>query len=86
MTFLMYDCSPSGAQAGMYATDGDPGSNWTTTDQGSVYPAYGPSSSHPAVVIVGFGDASTQPLSKRTDAANFFFLITKDNSDPFYIP
>ena len=48
--------------------------------------AYGPSSAHPAVVVVGMGDGSTQSLSKRTDAANLFFLITKNNSDPFYIP
>jgi hypothetical protein len=85
-TFMMYDCSPSGADAGAYANDGDPGSTWTTTDQGSNYPQYGPSSSHPAVCVVGLGDASTQQLSKRTDAANFFFLITKANSDPFNIP
>ena len=50
------------------------------------YPAYGPSSAHPAVVIAGMGDGSVQALSKRTDAANFFFLITKNNSDPFNIP
>ena len=48
-------------------------------------PAYGPSSGHPAVVVVGMGDGSTQALSKRIDAANLFFLITKNNSDPFYL-
>ena len=32
------------------------------------------------------GDGSTQALSKRTDAANFFFLITKNNSDPVNMP
>lgn len=85
-TFLMYDCSPSGADAGAYARDGDPGASWTTTDQGTTYPTYGPSSMHPGVVIAGFGDGSAQPLSKRIDAANFFFLITKSNADPFYIP
>ena len=82
----MYDCSPSGADAGAYASDGDPGASWTTTDQGTTYPACGPSSMHPGVVLVGFGDASARPLSKRIDAANFFFLITKSNADPFYIP
>ena len=84
-TFLMYDCHLSGADAGAYAHDGDPGSAWETTDQGSNYPAYGPSSFHPGVAIVGFGDASVQPLSKRTDAALFFFLITKANADSISI-
>ena len=41
---------------------------------------------HPGVVICGMGDGSTQVLSKEIDAANFFFLITKNNSDPFNIP
>ena len=86
-TFLMYDCSPSGADAAMYAVDGDPLSAtpaWTVVD--GLKPNYGPSSSHPAVVIAGMGDGSVQSLSKRTDAANFFFLITKHNQDPFNIP
>ncbi len=75
-TFVSYDFSPKGADAGTYE---DPGFSQTP-------PAYGPSSMHPAVVIVGFGDASTQSISKQIDAANFFFLITKNNSDPFYMP
>jgi hypothetical protein len=41
---------------------------------------------HPAVVTCGMGDGSVQALSKRIDAANLFFLITKNNSDPFYMP
>ena len=32
------------------------------------------------------GDGSIQALSKRADAANLFFLITKNNADPFYFP
>ena len=31
-------------------------------------------------------DGSVMPLSKACDAANFFFLITKNNSDPFHLP
>ena len=86
-TFLMYDCSPSGADAGMYATDGDPSytGGWTTTE-GKTVTTYGPSSSHPAVVVAGMGDGSVQAFNKRMDAANFFFLITKNNQDPFNIP
>jgi len=84
-TFLAYDFSPAGAEAGAYATDGDPG--WTTLDATVTKPpSYGPSSGHPAVAIVGMGDGSTQALSKRIDAGNFFFLITKNNNDPFYLP
>jgi len=95
--FLMYDFTPQGSDAAKYASVGDPGgmSLWTVVDpvlvttEGAVSlkgPAYGPSSGHPAVVICGFGDASVQSISKRCDAANFFFLITKNNSDPFNIP
>jgi prepilin-type N-terminal cleavage/methylation domain-containing protein len=83
MTFLMYDFSPAGAQASTYAAQGNP--SYPTTD-GTPAPTYGPSSAHPAVVIAGMGDGSTQALSKRMDACNFFFLITKSNSDPFYVP
>jgi prepilin-type N-terminal cleavage/methylation domain-containing protein len=75
-TFLGYDFSPTGADAGKYE---DPGF-------GKMPPAYGPSSPHPSVVICGFCDCSVQALSKRIDAANLFFLITKNNSDPFNLP
>jgi hypothetical protein len=75
-TFLGYDFSPKGADAGKYE---DPG--WAKAP-----PAYGPSSAHPSVVIVAFADGSVTALSKQVDAANLFFLITKDNNDPFNIP
>jgi hypothetical protein len=74
-TFLMYDFSPSGADCGKYE---DPG--WSKP------PAYGPSSAHPVVAIVGTADGSVMALSKRCDAANLFFMITKNGSDPFNIP
>jgi prepilin-type N-terminal cleavage/methylation domain-containing protein len=74
-TFLSYDFSPTGADAGKYE---DPGF-------GKTPPAYGPSSSHPGVVNCGMGDGSVQSISKQIDAANLFFLITKNNSDPFNI-
>ena len=74
-TFLDYDFSPTGADAGKYE---DPG--WSKP------PAYGPSSAHPSVVIVSMGDGSVMAMSKRVDAANLFFLITKDGNDPFNIP
>ena len=74
-TFLGYDFSPTGADAGKYE---DPG--WAKP------PAYGPSSAHPAVAIVTMGDGSVMALNKRVDAASLFFLITKDNNDPFSIP
>ena len=65
----------------MYAVDGDPA--WTTSEGGSTKPpTYGPSSSHPAVVIAGMGDGSTQALNKRMDAANLFFLITRTTRIP----
>jgi tetrahydromethanopterin S-methyltransferase subunit C len=82
-TFLMYDFSPSGLNAGAYATEANV--TWTGTDTFKT-PAFGPSSGHPAICVVGLGDGSVTALSKRTDAANFFFLITKNNNDPFYIP
>ena len=75
-TYLAYDFRPTGADAGAYE---DPGFSSTPA-------AYGPSSMHPGVVICGMADGSTQALSKQIDAANLFFLITKNNSDPFFVP
>jgi hypothetical protein len=72
-TFLMYDFSPGGADAGTYE---DPG--WAMGP-----PAYGPSSMHPAVAIVCMCDGSVLELNKRCDTANLFFLITKSNNDAF---
>ena len=48
--FLSYDFSPTGADAGKYE---DPGF-------AQIPPAYGPSSSHPSVVVCGLGDGSAQ--------------------------
>ena len=47
---------------------------------------YGPSSAHPAVAICCFGDGSVTALNKRCDPANMFFLITKNDGDPFNHP
>ncbi len=99
-SFMMFDFSPAGTHngtstGGIYSTIGDPGSLWTVTDAkgttefhptATTGPAWGPSSAHPGICVVGFGDGSVTALSKRTDAANFFFLITKNNNDPFYLP
>ena len=75
-TFLSYDFSPTGADAGKYE---DPGF-------GKTPPAYGPSSAHPAVVICGLADGAVYALSKRVDAAAFFFMITQNGGDPFQVP
>jgi hypothetical protein len=85
--------SSSTSTSGAYGGGGSAGSKyrgqpqWTSADVlPSEGPHYGPSSSHPAVVMAGFGDGSVQQISKRIDAANLFFLTTKNNSDPFYMP
>ena len=70
------DFSPRGADAGKHE---DPGF-------GTTPPAYGPSSMHPGVVICGMGDGSVQRISKEIDAANLFFMITKNDNDPFDVP
>jgi prepilin-type N-terminal cleavage/methylation domain-containing protein len=70
------DFSPTGADAGKYEDAGF----------SKVAPAYGPSSAHPAVAICGMCDGSVMALSKRVDAANLSFLITKNGNDPFNIP
>jgi len=75
-TFLSYDFSPTGIDAGKYE---DPGF-------AQAPPAYGRSSMHPGVVTCGMCDGSVAVLSKKVDAAAFFFLITKSNNDPYYIP
>ena len=90
-TFLMYDFSPSGGpDIGQYYSLGDPNnSGWTPEDTETgtnSQDEYGPSSGHPAIVVAGFCDGSTQALSKQTDVANLFFLITENNGDPFYMP
>ena len=73
-TFLSYDFSRSGPDAGKYEDSGF----------GSTPPSYGPSSAHPEVVICGMGDGSVLQISRQIDAANLFFLITKSNADPFW--
>jgi len=75
-TFLSHDFSPTGTDAGKYE---DPGFAKTP-------PAFGPSSAHHAIVNCGMGDGSVLSLSKQTDAAAFFFMITKNGSDPFNVP
>ena len=74
-TFMMFDFSPAGADNGKYE---DPGFAKNP-------PAYGPSSNHPAVINCGMVDGSIQAIAKRLDPAAFFFLITKNGSDPFWI-
>jgi len=84
-TFLMMDFSPAGANTAQFATIGDPA--WQSSTDSVGGPAnYGPSSAHPAVAIVGMGDGSVQSLSKRTDAGNMCFLITRNGGEPFNIP
>jgi prepilin-type N-terminal cleavage/methylation domain-containing protein len=75
-TFLSYDFGPNGTDVGKYE---DPGFS-------KIAAAYGPSSGHPAVEVCGFCDGSVIALSKRVDAANLFFLITTNGSDPFNLP
>jgi len=89
--FLMYDFGPSGFDPAAYSAEGDPGGMglWSVVDPPLIKingPAYGPSSAHPGVITVGFGDASVRSLSKQCDPAAFFFMITKNNSDPFELP
>ena len=77
-TYLAFDFSPRGADAGTYPPFG-PGS--TNGEQ----PAYGPSSGHADVVNHLMGDGSVQSISKKIDAATYMFLITKNGGDPFDI-
>jgi hypothetical protein len=99
MNFLNMDFSPAGPYPAAYSAipqyygDPDAAGNWTVIDPpvSTVVPrlkgpAYGPSSAHPAVINAGLGDGSVQSLSKRIDSGNLFFLITKNNNDPFYLP
>ena len=75
-TFLAYAFSPNAADAGKYEDAGF----------GNKPADYGPSSSHPGVVICGTCDGGVHPLSRKIDAANLFFLITKSGNDPFNLP
>jgi prepilin-type N-terminal cleavage/methylation domain-containing protein len=81
ITFLEMDFNPASGtngNAGQYEIP-----SWLTA---AYKPTYGPSSAHPAVAVVVFADGSVTALNKRCDAANMFFLITKNNNDPFNIP
>jgi hypothetical protein len=73
-TFFSYDFNPGGADAGKYE---DPG--WAKAP-----PAYGPSSMHPQVIIVGYCDGTSMALSKKLDPAMLFFGITKNGNDPMW--
>ncbi|MGD0900240.1 MAG: DUF1559 domain-containing protein, partial [Thermoguttaceae bacterium] len=48
-------------------------------------PMYGPSSGHASVVNHLMGDGSVQPLNKNLFIEIYFFLITKNDGDPFVI-
>lgn len=86
LTWLEMDFSPQGPsnQTSLYQTGGDPA--WELAGSSSGLQRYGPSSAHPAVAICCFGDGSVTALNKRCDPANLFFLITKNNGDPFNQP
>jgi hypothetical protein len=74
-TFFAFDFSPQGDDAGKYE---DAGFSKTAP--------YGPSSGHEGVIVCGTADGSVQALSNKVDAANLFFLITKNGADPWNIP
>jgi len=84
-TFLEFDFSPTGANYGKYeeATPqvGDTGASAAMTGG-----EYGPSSAHPAIAVAGFADGNATGLNKRCDAGNMFFLITRQNGDPYNLP
>jgi type II secretory pathway pseudopilin PulG len=69
-TYLAYDFSPGGKDAGAY-----PSSVGRT-------PAYGPSSGHPGIVNHLFGDGAVRSERKDIDYAMYFYFITPNNGDP----
>jgi prepilin-type N-terminal cleavage/methylation domain-containing protein len=74
-----------GAQKGMYAfdtTNCNPKNNWGATGE----PHYGPSSAHRSIVNHLMGDGSVRGIIKTIDQGAYFFLCTRNNRDPFYIP
>ncbi|HUT10928.1 MAG TPA: DUF1559 domain-containing protein [Thermoguttaceae bacterium] len=46
-------------------------------------PFYGPSSDHRGIVCHGFADGSAHAIKEDIDAAAYFFIITRQNGDPF---
>jgi hypothetical protein len=69
-TYLAYDFSPGGKDAGTY-----PSSVGRT-------PKYGPSSGHPKTVNHLFGDGAVRSVRKDVDFAMYFIGITRNNGDP----
>jgi type II secretory pathway pseudopilin PulG len=73
-TYLAYDFSPGSKDAGSY-----PAGVGRT-------PKYGPSSGHPGVVNHLFGDGAVRTIAKDVDFAMYFFVVTRNNSDPSLCP
>ena len=48
-------------------------------------PLYGPSSGHPSAVCHLLADGSATPITKEVDVCAYFFVITRNNGDPFVI-
>jgi prepilin-type N-terminal cleavage/methylation domain-containing protein len=74
-----------GAQRTMYAfdtTNCNPIDTWGATGE----PHYGFSSAHRSIVNHLMGDGSVRGINKQIDQGSYFFLCTRNNRDPFYIP
>jgi prepilin-type N-terminal cleavage/methylation domain-containing protein len=78
-TYLAFEFSPTGADAGTYPAFG-PGS------AGGQQPAYGPSSGHTTIVNHLMGDGSVEPISKQVDVSAYMFMTTRNGGDPFIAP
>ncbi len=86
-TFLAFNFSPTGADAGTYptfATNASPTeeADWPPTTPTSNTPNYGPSSGHPTIVNHLMADGSVWSLHKDIDVSAYMFLITKAGGDP----
>jgi prepilin-type N-terminal cleavage/methylation domain-containing protein len=81
-TFMMYDFKVRDAGKYEGPTWLQAGGGQATTGVEPQMIGYGPSSAHSAVINHLMADASVQQLSKQTDAAAYFFRITKNGSDP----
>lgn len=57
--------------------------SWQTSSSSSTDVYFGPSSGHSAVVNHLMADGSVQSIKKAADTSAYFFVITRNNGDPF---
>jgi len=81
VTYLDWDYEEYPYEDGGISTEGDYGVSDSFDPSSTAF--YGPSSDHRGIVCHGFADGSAHAIKEDIDAAAYFFIITRQNGDPF---